>query len=252
MRLKGKVAVVTGGGRGIGRAIVLAMAREGADLFLTYRTNETQASAVVREVNALGRRCVMARYDALEKDANTQLLRAMSAAYDRVDVLVNNAGVFEPKAFLEVDRITLDNLFDVNFFAPFELTQMVSRWMIDKKLAGSIVNILSATWERPRRGVVHYSASKAALAMLTKGAAAELACHNIRVNAVSPGLIVTDMTKSLQEDTPDVWQTQVGWIPLGRPGLPREVAGAVVFLASEEASFATGSVIALDGGRTIS
>lgn len=242
MRLAGKTAVVTGATRGIGKAIALALAREGADVLVHGRDAEA-GRRVCGEIAALDRR---AEWHAADLSGTVAAARSVVAAaltaFGRVDLLVNNAGLFQRKPALELDEAEWDRLLDTNLKAAFFCAQAAARAMLGKG-GGAIVNVASdAAWSGGLNPCAHYAASKAGLTSITRSLAKELAPHRIRVNALAPGLIATDMGGTAGATLPGLR------IPLGREGTPEEVAAAVVFLASDEASYVTGAVLNLSGG----
>jgi 3-oxoacyl-[acyl-carrier protein] reductase len=241
MRLRGKAAVVTGATRGIGRAIALAFAREGADLVVSGR-DAAAGRTVCGEVAALNRRAVWHAADLADAGAARGVVEAALAAYGRVDVLVNNAGLFQRTPALELTEADWDRLLDVNLKAAFFCAQAAARAMLARG-GGAIVNVASdAAWSGGLNPCAHYAASKAGMVSITRSLAKELAPHGIRVNALAPGLITTDMGGTAGSTLPGLA------IPLGREGTPDEVAAATVFLASDEASYVTGANLNLSGG----
>jgi 3-oxoacyl-[acyl-carrier protein] reductase len=241
MRLRGKAAVVTGATRGIGRAIALAFAREGADLVVSGR-DRAAGRTVCGEVAALGRRAVWHAADLADAAAARGVVEAALAAFGRVDVLVNNAGLFQRRPALELTEADWDRLLDVNLKAAFFCAQAAARAMLARG-GGAIVNVASdAAWSGGLNPCAHYAASKAGMVSITRSLAKELAPHGIRVNALAPGLITTDMGGTAGSTLPGLT------IPLGREGTPDEVAAATVFLASDEASYVTGANLNLSGG----
>jgi 3-oxoacyl-[acyl-carrier protein] reductase len=240
MRLDGKVALVTGSTRGIGKAIALAFAREGADVVVNGR-DEAAGAAVCAEVAGLGRRAAWVRADLGQVEQARALVAAGVEAFGRLDALVNNAGLFQRKPALELEEADWDALIEVNLKGAFFCAQAAARAMLGR--GGAIVNVSSdAAWSGGLNPCTHYAASKAGLVSLTRSLAKELAPHRIRVNALAPGMIETDMGG-------DAGSTLQGLaIPLGRYGTPAEVAAAAVFLASDEASYVTGACLNLSGG----
>jgi len=240
MRLAGKVVIVTGATRGIGRACALALAREGAEVLVCGR--DAAAGASVRaEIATLGRRVAFHAADLGNVQEARGVVDAAMANFGRLDVLINNAGVFERRPALELEEEDWDRLFDVNLKGAFFCAQAAARAMIGH--GGAIINIASdAAWSGGLNPCAHYAASKAGMLSITRSLAKELADKRVRVNAVAPGMIETSMGA-------DAGATLGGLaIPLGRYGTPEEVAAAVVFLASEEASYTTGAVLNLSGG----
>jgi NAD(P)-dependent dehydrogenase (short-subunit alcohol dehydrogenase family) len=240
-RLQGKATAVTGATRGIGRAIALAFAREGADVLVNGR-DAVAGRAVCREVEALGRRAVWHAADVGRVAEARSVVAAAVAAFGHLDVLVNNAGLFERKPALEMEEADWDRLLDVNLKGAFFCAQAAARAMQERG-GGAIVNVASdAAWSGGINPCAHYAASKAGMVSFTRSLAKELAPLGIRVNALAPGLITTDMGGTAGSTLPGLV------IPLGREGTPDEVAAAAVFLASDEASYVTGANLNLSGG----
>ncbi|MDQ7794527.1 MAG: SDR family NAD(P)-dependent oxidoreductase [bacterium] len=246
MRLKGKVAVVTGGGSGNGRGISLGLAREGA-MVAVPDLNLTGAQETCRLIRRAGGKAQAYQADVTAKDAVQALFQQIKTELGEVDVLVNNVGVALFSPFLETTEETWQITVDVNLKSTFLCTQTVAAAMIARGHKGSIVNIASIAGFIGMRGLAHYAAVKAGVILLTKSAALELAPHGIRVNAIAPGIIHTPATHGRVTD-PDRLKLYLSNIPLGRVGDPEDLAGAAVYLGSEESSYATGTVITLDGG----
>jgi NAD(P)-dependent dehydrogenase (short-subunit alcohol dehydrogenase family) len=239
-RLAGKTALVTGGGRGNGRAIALALAREGTDVAVHY----VEHAAAAEEVAAVVRAHVARRPEV------QAMVEEVYAAWGRLDVLVNNAGVLKRTPFLEIGDAEWDWTIDVNLRGYFVVGQTVARRMVAQG-GGAIVNISSVGQKLAGRNVAHYCVSKAGVGMLTKAMALELAPHGVRVNAVCPGTVVTDINR---EDAarPEWVEAQYGRLAVRAMGEPEDVAGAVVFLAAEQESrLAVGTSIYLDNGKSI-
>jgi 3-oxoacyl-[acyl-carrier protein] reductase len=240
VRLSGKIAIVTGATRGIGRACALALAREGADVLVAGR--DTHAGArVCAEITALGRRASFHAAELSQASAARGVVEAALAEFGTLDVLVNNAGIFERAPVLDLDEDGWDRVMNVNLKGAFFCAQAAARAMLGR--GGAIVNVASdAAWSGGLNPCAHYAASKAGLVSITRSMAKELAGQGIRVNAVAPGMIDTDMGG-------DAGAALGGLqIPLGRYGAPDEVAAAVAFLASSEASYITGAVLNMSGG----
>jgi 3-oxoacyl-[acyl-carrier protein] reductase len=242
--LSGKSAVVTGGSRGIGRAIVLRLATQGADVAFSFRGNQSAADSTVAEVEKLGRKAIAVQGDATDPAAAEAFVKAALDAFGKVDILVNNAGITRDDLIMRMGVDAWRDVLETNLFGAFYAIKAVTRPML-KARAGRIVNITSVSGQAGQTGQANYSSAKAGLIGLTKATARELASRGITCNAVAPGFVLTELTESL----PDDLKTQiVERTPLGRFGTTEEIAGAVAFLASDEAAFITGQVLAVDGG----
>ncbi len=242
--LSGKSAVVTGGSRGIGRAICLRLAEQGADMAFSYRGNETAAAATTAAIEGLGRRAVAFQGDVTDPLAAEGLVKAAMKTFGKVDILVNNAGITRDDLIMRMDLEDWRAVLETNLFGAFYTTKAVTRPML-KARAGRIVNITSVSGQAGQTGQANYSAAKAGLIGLTKATARELASRGITANAVAPGFVLTELT----QDLPDALKDEiVKRTPLARFGTPEEIATAVAFLASDEAAYITGQVLAVDGG----
>ncbi len=242
--LTGKVALVTGGSRGIGHAIVLRLATQGADVAFTYKGNTAAAGATVTEVEALGRRAVAIQADATDPDAADTVVKAVLEGLGRIDILVNNAGITRDDLIMRMTAEAWRDVLETNLFGAFWMTKAVTRPML-KARSGRIVNITSVSGQAGQTGQANYSSAKAGLIGLTKATARELASRSITVNAVAPGFVLTELTKDLPEPLQQEITTRT---PLGRFGTPEEIANAVAFLVSDDAAYITGQVLAVDGG----
>ena len=242
--LGGKSALVTGGARGIGRAIVLRLAAQGADVAFSYRGNADAAATTAGEVEALGRRALAIQADVKDPQAAESVVKATLAAFGKVDILVNNAGITRDDLIMRMSVEAWREVLETNLFGAFYMTKAVTRPML-KARAGRIINITSVSGQAGQTGQANYSAAKAGLIGLTKATARELASRGITANAVAPGFVLTELT----QDLPDALKEQiVAATPLGRFGTTEEVANAVAFLASSEAAYITGQILAVDGG----
>jgi 3-oxoacyl-[acyl-carrier protein] reductase len=243
----GKVAVVTGGGRGIGRAIADVLAHQGANIVLVDRSCTYTDQSAEEIEKATGRKCMAMQTDVSDFASVQEMFDEVVREFGRVDVLVNNAGVTRDKLIMRMEEEDWDVVIDVNLKGAFNCCKAIARTMM-KQRYGRIVNISSVSGQAGQAGQTNYSASKAGLIGLTKALAREMASRNITVNAVAPGFIPTALTLDLPENLKD---SILRATPMGRMGTPEEIANAVAFLASEEASYITGQVLAVDGGMVM-
>jgi 3-oxoacyl-[acyl-carrier protein] reductase len=242
MDLSGRVALVTGASRGIGRAIALRLARAGATIVAAARGEH--AADVVAEITASKGRAEAAALDVTDSAAVDGTIRSVIERHGRIDILVNNAGITRDQLMLRLKRDDWDAVLATNLTAAFALTQAVLKPMI-KQRAGRIICISSVVGQAGNPGQANYAASKAGLIGFAKSVALEVASRGITVNVVAPGLIETDMTKAIAERAQEDWAAR---IPMRRLGTPDDVAAAVCFLASDEAAYITGQVLAVNGG----
>ncbi len=247
--LSDKVALVTGGSRGIGAGISLALAEAGADVAVLFRSRREEAERIGKQIADMGRRYELIQYDLAELDGLGSVVADVVDRLGRLDILVNNAGIAHLLPFDQVDREVMDLTFRVNAMGPFFLAQAAAGHMIERGGGGRIINIGSTNGQVAEALLAPYNASKGALELITKSLAIELAPHAITVNTVAPGLIQTEIGEDFDLD-PAFERYAIEHVPLGRYGTPDEVAGAVVFLASEAGQYTTGQCLVIDGGLT--
>ena len=243
--LNGKVAVVTGGSRGIGRAVCLKLAENGADIALLYASNEQKANEVVAEIEALGRHAVAYKCGVQSFDETAAVVTQIMTDFGHIDILVNNAGITRDKLMLSMKEADFDDVIDVNLKGVFNMMRHVYP-IFAKQKSGKIVNISSVAGLMGNPGQTNYSAAKAGIIGMTKSAARELAGRGIYCHAVAPAVIETDMTAKFGED-----KSALDQIPLKRMGKAEEVANLVFFLASPMSDYITGEVIRCDGGMAM-
>jgi 3-oxoacyl-[acyl-carrier protein] reductase len=242
--LSGKSALVTGGSRGIGKAIGLRLATQGADVAFSYKGNEVAARETAREIQALGRRALAIQGDVAQVESADTVVKTTLDAFGKLDILVNNAGITRDDLIMRMSPEAWREVLETNLFGAFWMTKAVTRPML-KARGGRIINITSVSGQAGQTGQANYSAAKAGLIGLTKATARELASRGITVNAVAPGFVLTELT----QDLPDELKQEItSRTPLGRFGTTEEIANAVAFLASDEAAYITGQVLAVDGG----
>ncbi|HPD90135.1 MAG: 3-oxoacyl-[acyl-carrier-protein] reductase [Clostridia bacterium] len=242
--LTDQVAIITGGVRGIGKAIALEMVRQGAKVVLCYRGNDTAANETLREIEELGGNALLLKGDVRSSEFAKEAVKEAVEQYGKVDILVNNAGITRDKLLLRMTEDDFKEVVDTNLVGSFQFLKACAEIMM-KKRYGRIINLSSIVGVIGNPGQINYSASKAGILGLTKSAAKELGKRGITVNAVAPGFIETEMTEILSEDQKSQFLEK---IPVGRVGLPQEVAHLVAFLSSKEAGYISGQVIGIDGG----
>ena len=247
MNFSEKTAVVTGGSRGLGRAICLELARGGANVVLCYAGNEAAANETVAACESLGAKAVAIRCDVSKEDEVKALMDAALKTFGRIDILVNNAGITRDGLLMMMKPEDFDAVIAANLRGAFLCMKAVARQMV-KQRYGRIVNLSSVVGLRGNAGQVNYAASKAGVVGMTKSLAKELASRGVTVNAVAPGFIDTDMTAAMPEAAKTA---TLAAIPMGRLGTAEDVARTVAFLASDEAGYVTGQVIAVDGGMSM-
>lgn len=247
MSLENKIALVTGASRGIGRQIALTLAAEGAYVIVNYNGSVEAANQVVDEIKTGGHeaeafQCTVSDFAAVE-----EMIKTLVKKHGRIDILVNNAGITRDDLLLKMKECDFDAVINTNLKGSFNTMRHIARPMLKQK-GGCIINISSVTGILGNPGQMNYCASKAGVIGMTKSMARELAGRNIRVNAVAPGFIDTEMTRAMTDSAKEAGLAQV---PLGRMGTPQDVANAVAFLASDNASYLTGQVICVDGGMAM-
>ncbi len=242
-QLEGKVAIITGATRGIGKGIAEVFAKEGAQIAFTYAGSVEKAQALEEDLSKITK-VKGYQSDASDFEAAQELVDAVIAEFGTVDILVNNAGITRDNLLLRMSKEDFDTVIKVNLDSVFNMTKAVTKTMMKAK-AGSIINMTSVVGVKGNAGQANYAASKAGVIGFTKSVALELGSRNIRCNAIAPGFIETEMTAALDEKTVQGWRDG---IPLKRGGQPEDVANACVFLASNNASYITGQVLNVDGG----
>ena len=247
MNFAGKTAVVTGGSRGLGRAVCLELAAGGANVVLCYAGNENASKETVASCEALGAKAVAVRCNVADSSEVKALMDTAMQAFGRIDILVNNAGITRDGLLMMMKESDFDDVINTNLKGTFLCMKAVSRQMM-KQRYGRIVNLSSVVGLRGNAGQVNYAASKAGVIGMTKSLAKELASRGVTVNAVAPGFMETDMTAAMPEAAKTA---TLAVIPMGRMGAAEDVAKAVAFLAGEGAGYITGQVIAVDGGMSM-
>jgi 3-oxoacyl-[acyl-carrier protein] reductase len=242
--LKGKVALITGASRGIGRAMAQKFAQEGATVAFTYLSSVEKGQALEEELRQFGGQVKGYRSDASDHKAADELITQVIADFGKLDVLINNAGITKDGLLMRMSEEQWDSVINVNLKSVFNLTKAAIKPMMKAKV-GSIINLTSVVGIRGNAGQANYAASKAGIIGFTKSVALELGSRNIRSNAIAPGFIETEMTGEINEKAVDEWKQQ---IPMKRGGQPDEVADCAVFLASDLSRYITGQVLQVDGG----
>ncbi|TNJ64253.1 3-oxoacyl-[acyl-carrier-protein] reductase [Paenibacillus hemerocallicola] len=242
--LEGKVALVTGASRGIGRAIAIGLAEAGADVVVNYAGSEQAAEEVVRHIEGLGRRSFKVKANVASSSEVEEMVKQTLERFQKIDIMVNNAGITRDNLIMRMKEEEFDQVIDTNLKGVFNCIKAVTRPMM-KQRAGKIINISSVVGVLGNAGQANYVAAKAGVIGLTKSAARELASRNIAVNAVAPGFIETDMTDKL---TAEQRESMLQQIPFARLGQPEDIARVVRFLASDDSAYMTGQTIHVDGG----
>lgn len=247
MGLTGKCAVVTGASRGIGRAIALELASQGAQIVVNYSGSEQRAQQVVEEIQALGGQAIAVQANVADTESVQQLMKTAIDTFGSIDILVNNAGITRDNLLMRMKDDEWDDVINTNLKGVFLCTKAVTRQMM-KQRAGRIINISSIVGVAGNPGQANYVAAKAGVIGLTKTTAQELASRNILVNAIAPGFITTEMTDELPAD---LKETMLKQIPLAKLGQPEDIAKAVAFFSSSNANYITGQTLHIDGGMVM-
>ncbi|MDP6038656.1 MAG: 3-oxoacyl-[acyl-carrier-protein] reductase [Candidatus Latescibacteria bacterium] len=246
-KLKDKTAIVTGASRGIGEAIALRLASEGANVAICASRSTEAAEAVAEKIRASGNQAIVQQTDVSQSESVDTLIKTTLDAWGKIDILINNAGITRDNLLMRMKKDEWDAVLDVNLKGAYHCIKAVTRPMM-KARSGRIINISSVVGLMGNAGQINYAASKAGLIGLTKSVAKELAGRNITANVVAPGFIPTEMTAKL---TDDLQEKLIAQIPLGKLGSPEDVAAAVAFLASDDAAYMTGQVLVVDGGMVM-
>ena len=245
--LKGKIALVTGAAKGIGRAVALALAEEGATVIVNYNGSRERAEQTAEEIKALGADGRVYQCNVPDQQSTLAMHKEVTAENGRLEILVNNAGITRDNLIMKMSEEDFDEVINANLKGCFNTIKAVSRQML-KQRSGRIINITSVSGILGNAGQANYAASKAGIIGLTKTMARELASRGITVNAVAPGFVDTDMTQVLSDSVKEAATAQ---IPLGRFGKPEDIANMVAYLASEKGAYITGQIISVDGGMAI-
>ena len=245
--LKNKIALITGAGRGIGRAIAIALAKEGAEVVINYNGSEERAKEVKQTIEENGGKASIYKCNVSDFAACEAMIKDIVKEYGHLDILVNNEGITKDGLLMAMSEADFDNVIDTNLKGCFQMIRFASRRMM-KQRYGRIINVSSVSGVAGNAGQANYSASKAGIIGLTKSAAKELASRGITCNAIAPGFVKTEMTDVLSDEVKENAKKQ---IPLGRFAEPEDIANAAVFLASDKASYITGQVLLVDGGMVM-
>jgi 3-oxoacyl-[acyl-carrier protein] reductase len=248
MQLKDQTALVTGGSRGIGRSIVLALVKEGAKVAFVYRGNQDAADKLVAEVTSLGGVAAAYQGDVAQADTAPGIVEKVLSEWGRIDILVNNAGIIRDGLFIRMEHAEWNAVIGTNLGGVFSFCRAVAMQMALKQRSGRIINISSIAADHVNPGQCNYSASKGAVNSFTRALAVELASRSVTVNAVAPGFIETDMSEAIRNKAGDLIKKM---IPARRLGKPEDIANAVVFLAGPGATYITGQVLTVDGGLSL-
>ncbi len=249
INLKGRIALITGGSRGIGKETAILFAKANADVAIVYRANDDAANSVIEQIKSMGQRAIAVKGDVSKKPDVQRMVKEVVEHFGKIDILVNNAGIWTYGAIGEMPEEVWDETMDVNLKSVYLFTNEVVPIMKEQRW-GRIINISSTAGQRGEAFHSHYAASKGAIIAFTKSLAVELAKYNILVNCVAPGWVNTDMCAEVFKDPAFVEQVK-STIPLGRIPEPKEIAGPILFLASELANWITGAVISVNGGSVL-
>ncbi|MBP2240094.1 3-oxoacyl-[acyl-carrier protein] reductase [Cytobacillus eiseniae] len=247
MKLEGKIALVTGASRGIGKEIALGLARQGADVVVNYSGSKERANEVVAEIKELGRNAIAIQCNVANSDSVTNMVKETVDTFGRLDILVNNAGITRDNLIMRMKEDEWDDVINTNLKGVFLCTKAVTRPMM-KQRSGRIINISSIVGVSGNPGQANYVAAKSGVIGLTKTTAKELSTRGITVNAIAPGFISTEMTDKLNDELKEQMLAQ---IPLARFGEPSDIANVVVFLASDDSKYMTGQTLHVDGGMVM-
>lgn len=252
MKLAGKKALITGASSGLGQAIAIAFAKEGADIIFSYQSNDEGAAATQQQIQSLNRKCLAIKVALQDVEQLQKLMSQAENFLGEIDILVNNAGTLTRHPnFLDISADDFDLIQAVNVRAPFLLSQWATKQMIKQGRGGSIIHISSASAEVTSVGLAHYECSKAAINRLTKTMASELAPYHIRVNAIAPGLFATNINSHQHQSNTKIWQERCARIPMKKAGEPHQISALAVLLASDDGELMTGDIITIDGGISI-
>ena len=247
--LENRVAIITGSGRSIGKAIAIGMAEAGADIVTVARTS-SEIEQTAAEIRQRGRKALAIPTDVRDKEQVDAAVRKTVEEFGKIDILLNNAGGMSPAKFLEMDEKTWDDILQENLKGIFLFDQAVAKVMIEKKCKGSIINMSAIGAFRAYTTSPAYVAAKAAIINFTQTLAADLAPYHIRVNAIAPGTIITSISSRWFEDNPEIKESRIKDIPLGRLGLPEDIVGGSIYLASDASNFVTGTTLIISGGQS--
>ncbi len=250
MKLKGKVALVTGASRGIGRAIAEAFALEGASVAINFNHHKDGALAALEAITSRSGHAITVQADVRSEQSVQEMVDRVVGNFGTIDILVNNAGVNSPAPFMELTASEFKRIMEINVNGVFFVSQAVAKVMIARERGGSILQVSSLVVRRPFVNMAHYNASKGAVSLLTQSMALELAPHKIRVNEICPASVETDINRVALQD-PENRRHRLQTIPLGRIGQPQDMIGAAIFLCSDDSSWITGASLVTDGGLSV-